>query len=60
MKLSELLRLLKSRGARLERHGKEHDIWTRGEGKSAEVPRHAKELKTGTLNRILKDLQISK
>lgn len=61
MKYSELLRLLKSKGAKFERHGTSHDIWTNASGDITEVPRHsAKEIKAGTLNKILKDLRIRK
>ena len=58
MKLSELLRLLRSKGAKLEGHGKEHDVWSRNGNLVTRVPRHAKEIKTGTLKKILKDLGI--
>ena len=56
MKLSELLKLLKSNGNELYRHGTNHDIWINPEtGKQFPVPRHAKEIAAGTANSILKD-----
>lgn len=59
MKLSEFLRLLKSRGAKFQSHGKEHDVWIRN-GNTTRVPRHEKEIGKGLLNSMLKDLQIRK
>ena len=58
MKTSELVRFLKGKGCRIKRHGAEHDIWVNPEtGNDAPVPRHpAKEIHTGTVNRILKKL----
>ena len=59
LKLSELLRLLKAKGAKFSRHGHKHDIWVRGEF-SAPVPRHdGKEIKNKTRDSILKQLGIS-
>jgi predicted RNA binding protein YcfA (HicA-like mRNA interferase family) len=58
MKAGELVRIIKKRGCRLKRNGSEHEIWINPDtGGEAQVPRHyAKELKTGTVERILKDL----
>jgi len=58
MKASELTRLAKKRGCRIERRGSRHDVWINPQtgGKTA-VPRHkAEEVPTGTANRILSDL----
>lgn len=57
MKYSELLRLLKSKGARFVAHGKEHDVWKRN-GNTTRVPRHNKEIGKSLLESMLKDLQI--
>jgi len=57
MKLSELQKLLRSKGAKFLKHGKEHDVWAR-QGFVTRLPRHAKELASGTLRQILKDLRI--
>lgn len=56
MKTSELIKLLKKAGCRLERSGANHDIWYSPiTNKKFEVPRHgAKELKTGLAYGILK------
>ena len=58
MKVSELKRKVSKQGCRLERHGGKHDIWVNPKtGQTAEIPRHdAKEIKTGTAQKILKDL----
>lgn len=56
MKQSELLRLLQENGVIFLKHGKRHDIYYSGiTKKSFPVPRHAKEIATGTANKILKD-----
>ena len=55
MKTSELIKILRKYGCFFIRHGSNHDIWyspvTRDE---FEVWRHAKEIPTGTANKILK------
>ncbi|MDR1735917.1 MAG: type II toxin-antitoxin system HicA family toxin [Oscillospiraceae bacterium] len=58
MKVSELLRYLKKNGCVFKRNGSEHEIWINPKtGGEAQIPRHrAKELKTGTAKRILRDL----
>ena len=57
MKKSELIKLLKDAGCVLERNGKKHDIWKNPKtGCITSVPRHAKEVPTGTANSILKRL----
>jgi Predicted periplasmic or secreted lipoprotein len=58
MTVSELIKRIKKDGCQLKRNGSEHDIWINTKtGQEAQVPRHkSKELKTGTANRILKDL----
>jgi mRNA interferase HicA len=54
---SELKRLLKSKGCTFE-EGKKHTKVIFGD-KTARMPRHpSQEIKTGTLNAILKDLGI--
>ena len=58
MKVSELKRMLKKTGkCYFVEDGKEHEKWHSDiTGKDFRVPRHdAKEIKTGTANRILKD-----
>lgn len=57
MKKSEFVRLIKTHGAVLVRHGSSHDIYER-DGKTTQVPRHCKELGTGIVNSMLKDLGI--
>ena len=58
MKISEFIRLLKKQGIKLAEHGTEHDKYVNPKtGQSARIPRHnTKEIKTGTAERILKDL----
>ena len=56
MKTNELLKLLKKNGCFLIRHGSNHDIWYSSvTGKQFAVPRHKKEIKTGTAIAILRD-----
>ena len=57
MTTSELINLLKKSDCFLKEHGKRHDMWHSPKtGNDFPVPRHAKqEIKTGTLNSILKD-----
>ncbi len=57
MKTSELKRILKEGGCYILRHGSNHDIWYSPKtGIQFEVGRHdSKEIKTGTVNGILKD-----
>lgn len=58
MKVSELIKLLKrSKKCYLVEHGAKHDMWHSDiTGKNFPVPRNQnKEIKTGTLERILKD-----
>ena len=58
MKVSELVRFIKSKGCHIKRHGAEHDIWINPEtSNEVPIPRHsAKEIHTGTVNKILKKL----
>lgn len=59
MKQSELLKLFKKNGIKLFIHGNNHDIYYSPKtGKKFSVPRHAKEIATGTLNSIKKDAGI--
>ena len=54
MKQSELLKLFSKNNIKLQQHGKRHDIYYSPiTGKM--IPRHAKEIATGTLNKIKKD-----
>ena len=57
MKVSELKRMLRENGCYFVKDGGEHEMWFSPiSGKKLRVPRHdAKELPTGTKNRILKD-----
>ena len=57
MKVSEILKKLKKGGCRFVEHGGEHDFWYSPiTDKEIQIPRHlAKELPTGTANKILKD-----
>lgn len=57
MKLSEFLELIKKHGAEFDHHGKEHDVWRLG-NKKVRIPRHHKEIPTGTVNSMLKGLGI--
>ena len=59
MKKSELVKLLKRNGCKFERNGGSHEIWySNKKKKEFPVPRHARELKTGTVHSILKDAGI--
>ena len=56
MKKSELLKLFSKSKIRFVRHGKRHDIYYSPiTNKEFPVPRHAAEIKTGTLQSILTD-----
>ena len=57
MKTSELLKKLKKEaGVKFVRHGGEHDVYYSPiTGKEFAVPRHKREVPTGTFNSILKD-----
>ena len=59
MKLSEFLKLIKKHGAEFDHHGKGHDVWRLGDNE-VRVPRHSKEIPTGTVKSMLKDLGIKK
>ena len=55
MKYSELIKLLKRNKILFHRHGSNHDIWYSPiTGRKFEIPRHTKEIPTGTCNSILK------
>jgi len=60
LKVSELTKLAKKHGCYIKRHGSEHDIWINPKnGNTASIPRHqSKELATGTVNNIMKDLDL--
>jgi len=53
-----MVRLAKKSGCEIVRHGSRHDIWRNPKtGTETQIPRHqSKELPTGTVNRIKKDL----
>jgi len=57
MRQGELIRLLKKSGCKIKREGKEHTVYynpkTNGE---APISRSSKEIATGAVNSILKDL----
>ena len=56
MKTSELLKLLKKNNIQFIEHGKRHDMYYSPiTNKEFPVPRHKTEIKTGTLQSILKD-----
>lgn len=56
MKQSELLKIFSKNNIRLQQHGKRHDLYYSPiTGKLIPIPRHAKEIATGTLNKIKKD-----
>lgn len=56
MKTSELLKLFRREGIEFVEHGKRHDIYYSPKtNKKFPVPLHKDEIKTGTLNSILKD-----
>lgn len=58
MKVSELIRQVKKKGVKFESHGAKHDWYVNPKnGMRTQIPRHgAKEIKTGTAEKILKDL----
>jgi len=59
VKTNELLKILKKAGCTLIRHGSNHDIWySTVTEKQFAVPRHKKEIKTGTATAILRDAGI--
>lgn len=59
MKTSELLKIFAKNDIKLSQHGKRHDIYYSPiTGKEFPVPRHAKEIATGTLKSIKKDAGI--
>lgn len=61
MKTKELLKVLKKHGCYLYRNGKKHDIWySPATDRQFPIPRHKKEVPTGTLISILDDAGISK
>lgn len=59
MKESELIKRLRNAGCILSRHGSRHDKWENPKTHEFTwVPRHSKEIPTGTANGILKDLSV--
>lgn len=54
MRGKELVKLLRENGWELDRIRGSHHIMAKG-GKSLSVPVHNTDLKTGTLNKLLKD-----
>ena len=56
MKKSELLKILKNNKIELIQHGKRHDIYYSPiTNKKIPIPRHAKEIATGTLKAIMRE-----
>lgn len=56
MKYIELFKQLSQGKCRKIREGANHEIWySEATGKTFVVPRHKKEIATGTANKILKD-----
>ena len=61
MKLSELIKILKMNGIVFLSHGRNHDKYVNKEnGAVIIVPRHSKEIPTGTAEKILKDAGIKR
>lgn len=59
MKYSELEKILKNNDCYVLRHGSNHDIWfSPKSNKQVIVPRHKKEIPTGTANSIFKQAGI--
>lgn len=58
MTIAEFIRALQKRGIKLKEHGAKHDVYCNPEnGTEVQIPRHrSQEIKTGTRERILKDL----
>jgi len=58
MTTSELIRYLQKQGIKFKGSGARHDVyWNPKTGREAQIPRHrSQEIKTGTKERILKDL----
>lgn len=56
MRHGELMRIFRQNGITLVQHGKRHDIYYSPiTGRRFPVPRHAKEIATGTMKSILRD-----
>jgi predicted RNA binding protein YcfA (HicA-like mRNA interferase family) len=58
MTVAEFIRYLQKQGIRLKEHGSRHDVyWNPKTGAQVQILRHwSQEIKTGTKERILKDL----
>jgi predicted RNA binding protein YcfA (HicA-like mRNA interferase family) len=58
MTVAEFVRSLKKLGIEFKGHGARHDVYINPKnGLEAQIPRHqSKEIKTGTKERIMKDL----
>ena len=58
MTIAEFVRYLHGQGIKFKEHGSRHDVyWNPSTGAEAQIPRHQiREIKTGTKDRILKDL----
>lgn len=54
MKKSELIRMLRGNGFRKIREGASHEVWAKEGYEIILVPRHSKDIPTGTLESILK------
>jgi predicted RNA binding protein YcfA (HicA-like mRNA interferase family) len=61
LKYGELTRRLRALGVRLAGQRRRHEMWyNRFNGRFSYIPRHRGEIPTGTLNKILSDLGISR
>jgi len=60
MTIAEFIRSIKKQGIRLRSHGSRHDTyWNPKTGACAQIPRHkSRDLKAGTMDKILKDLNL--
>ena len=58
MTVGEFVRSLQKQGIKFKEHGSRHDVYINPlTGAEAQIPRHqSQEIKTGTRERILKDL----
>ena len=58
MTVAEFIRPIKTQGILFKEHGARHDVYYNPKtGDEAQIPRHqTQEIKTGTKDRILKDL----
>ena len=55
MKPSEFVKKIKKIGFRFDHHGTNHDFYKHADGRIVMVERHTKEIKTKTLDKMMKD-----